>query len=152
MLRRGFAVVVCALIAFAQPLFAGSTGTTALHTPQGSSAGTPNGDFVSDDDAGALNTFYRYFIEVPAGTTRVVVDLYDADIGMSAAEANLGRDRNRGGYDSSVAYSLLNPGGTAVSTRFTTGNNAGPTGADGAWLNFFTGTGNNVLDQFGTNA
>ncbi|MFL6244478.1 MAG: C25 family cysteine peptidase [Thermoanaerobaculia bacterium] len=152
MLRRLSAAVVCVCIGLTTPLFGGSTGTTALHMPQGSTAGTANGDFVSDDTVGALNTFYRYFIEVPAGTTKVAVDLYDADIGLSAGEAVLGRDRNRGTYDSSVTYSLFNPAGTAVNTRFTTGNNAGPVGADGAWLNFFTGTGNNVFDQFGTNA
>lgn len=158
MVRRLSAAVVCVLVVstvlLTTPLYGGSTGITALHMPQGNASGTANGDFVSDNDtgSGALNTFYRYFIEVPAGTTKVAVDLYDTDIGMSAGEANLGRDRNRGGYDSSVAYRLFNPAGGAVTTRFTTGNNAGPAGADGAWLNFFTGTGNNVLDQFGTNA
>jgi hypothetical protein len=154
MLRRVFTVVVCALIVSASPLHAGSTGTAALHMPQGDFAGTANGDFVSDNDAGAgaLNTFYRYFVEVPAGITKLQVDLYDADIGISAGEAVLGRDRNRGTYDSSVAYRLFNPAGTAVSTRFASGDNVSPVGADGAWLTFYAGTGNNVLDQFGAAA
>ena len=37
-----------ALLAGPRLLSAGSTGTAGLYTPQGSSAGTPNGDFVSD--------------------------------------------------------------------------------------------------------
>lgn len=150
MLRRLFTGALCAISVCALPLSAGSTGTAALHMPQGSTSGTANGDFVSDDDtgAGALNTFYRYFVEVPAGSTKVQVDLFDADFGMSAGEAVLGRDRNRGAYDSSVAYRLFSPAGVAVPTRFTTGNNTGPTGADGAWLTFYSGTGNTVLDQF----
>ncbi len=153
MVPRLFAVGVCALaFALAVPLYAGSTGTTALHTPQGGAAGTPNGDFVSDNDAGALNTFYRYFIEVPAGITRLQVELFDADVGINAGEDVLGRDRPRGAYDTTATYSLLNPSGTAVTTRFTTGNTTAPTGADNAWLDFYNATGNNVLDQFGTNA
>jgi len=140
---------VCAL-AFAVPLYAGSTGT-AHHTPQGAEAGTANGDFVSDNDAGALNTFYRYFIEVPAGVTRLQVELFDADVGAGAGENVLGRDRERGAYNTTATYSLFEPGGTAVTTQFTTGTTALPTGADNAWLTFYNGTGNNVLDTFASN-
>lgn len=139
------------MITFAAPLYAGSTGSTALHTPQGAEAGTPNGDFVSDSDAGAMNTFYRYFIEVPAGVSRLQVDLFDADVGNNAGEDVLGRDRDRGAYNTTATYSLFEPGGTAVTTRFTTGTTALPAGADNAWLTFYNGTGNNVLDTFATN-
>src|SRR5690349_4204464 len=150
--RRLFVVVVCVLIAPALRVFAGSTGTAALHMPQGGLAGTANGDFVSDNTAGALNTFYRYFIEVPAGATKLQVDLYDADVGAGAGEDVLGRDRGRGGFDTPVTYRLFTPAGAAVTPRFTTGNTTTPTGADGNWLVFYSGTGNTVLDQFGTNA
>jgi hypothetical protein len=149
MIRRLFVAAVCALCVFSAPLYAGSTGT-AHHTPQGAEAGTANGDFVSDDDAGALNTFYRYFIEVPAGVSRVQVDLFDADIGITAGENVLGRDRERGAYNTTATYSLFDPSGTAVPIRFTTGNTALPVGADNAWLTFYNGTGNNVLDTFAT--
>ena len=55
--RWWFAFLSGALLAPVHPLSAGSTGTAALHMPQGSTAGTANGDYVSD--AGGLNTFYR---------------------------------------------------------------------------------------------
>lgn len=149
--RQLFAGVCALAFAFAAPLYAGSTGTSH-HTPQGAEAGTANGDFVSDNDAGALNTFYRYFIEVPAGISRLQVEIFDADVGAGAGENVLGRDRERGAYNTTATYSLFEPGGTAVTTRFTTGTTALPTGADNAWLTFYNATGNNVLDQFGTNA
>jgi len=120
--------------------------------PQGQDAGTANGDFVSDNDAIAITGPYRYFIEVPAGATKLQVDLYDADVGVSATEGPLNRDRDRGGYDTTAAYRLFNPAGAAVTPRFTTGNNAGPTGADGNWLVFYSATGNTVADAFASNA
>lgn len=150
MARRLFVAVVCALIASVTPMRAGSTGSTALHTPQGSAAGTPNGDYLSD--ATAMNAPYRYFVEVPAGLSRLEIELFDADVGINAGEDVLGRDRPRGGYNTTATYRLFDPAGTAVSTRFTTGNTTIPTGADNAWLDFYNATGNNVLDQFGTNA
>jgi hypothetical protein len=133
-------------------MFAGSTGTTSPHMPQGAAAGTANGDFVSDNDAGALHTFYRYFIEVPAGATKMQVDLWDADVGSNANEDVLGRDRDRGGYDTTATYRLFNPAGVAVTPRFTTGNTTLPAASDAAWLVFYSVTGNNVLDQFSTAA
>lgn len=148
MLQRISALVVCVTLACA--VFGGSTGTV-VHMPQGSGAGTGNGDYVSD--AAALNAPYRYFIEVPAGATKLAVELYDADVGINAGEDLLGRDRDRGGaYNTTATYSLINPAGAAVTPRFTTGTNALPAGADGAWLMFYSATGNNVLDNFGTNA
>jgi hypothetical protein len=119
--------------------------------PQGQDAGTPNGDFVSDNDAIAITAPYRYFIEVPAGATKLQVDLYDADVGISATEAPLNRDRDRGGYNTTAAYRLFNPAGTAVTPRFTTGTNAAPVGADGNWMVFYSATGNTVADNFTTN-
>lgn len=142
------------------PLNAGSTGpftagatTGALHMPQGEDAGTANGDFLSDNDAGALNSFYRYFIELPAGATKIQVDLYDADIGIdSDGEDVLNRDRDRGGYNSTAVYRLFNPAGVAVTPRFTTGNTTLPTGSDHEWLVFYSATGNTVADAFASNA
>ncbi|HEX6640771.1 MAG TPA: hypothetical protein VF215_06640, partial [Thermoanaerobaculia bacterium] len=141
---------MCVLLAPTALLRAGSTGTSALHMPQGGNAGTANGDYVSDNTA--LNTFYRYFIEVPAGATKLQVDLYDADVGANAGEGVLNRDRPRGAYDTTATYRLFTPAGVAVTPRFTTGNTTTPAGADAAWLVFYSGTGNTVLDQFGTNA
>ena len=92
--------------------------------PQGQDAGTANGDFLSDNDAIAITGPYRYFIEVPAGATKLQVDLYDADIGIDAGESIINRDRNRGDYDSTAVYRLFNPAGTPVTPRFTSCSHA----------------------------
>lgn len=109
---------------------AGGTGTTELAMPQGATAGTAVGDYVSD--TGGLNTFYSFFFEVPPGLPRLVIDLFDADFGAGGtAEAAAGRDRARGtGFVSTVEYSLLNPSGNVVARE--TGTTSGP--GDNAWL------------------
>jgi len=135
----------------ASSAFGGSTGTTNLIMQTGSGALRQHGDWVSN--AGELDTYYSYFIEVPPGLSRLQVQIFDADVGAGGGgEAAAGRDRARGAFDTSVAYSLIDPSGAARSVRFTTGNTTSPTGADNAWLALYDGTGNNVLDQFGTAA
>src|SRR5689334_19342510 len=115
------------------PLSAASTGSTALHRPQGSGAGTANGDYITAS-TGGLNTFYRYFIGVPPGLSRLTVEIFDADVGAGGAtEDTSGRDRDRNGYDTTATYALVDPGGTVQTTRFTTGNTTTPAGADNAW-------------------
>lgn len=128
-----------------------SSGSTGLYIVQGSGAGRSIGDFFSADDA--LDTFYRYFIEVPSGLSRLQVDIFDADFGAGgAAEATAGRDRARNAFNSSVTYTLIDPSGTTRTTIFTTGNTTAPTGADNNWLTFFNISGNTVRDNFGTAA
>jgi peptidase C25-like protein len=143
-------------LAFAAALYAGTTGTTGLHMPQGDEATRPNGDFVSDNDAGALNTFYRYFIEVPPGIDRLQIQLFDADIGLGGGtEDTAGRDRTRNGngttFSTTATYRLFDPNGTAQPTRFTTGDDNGPAGSDNAWIDFYNATGNDVMDTFASN-
>ncbi len=140
-------------LVFSSVVYAGTTGQVSLHMPQAENASRPFGDWVSDNDAGALNTFYRYFIEVPAGVARLQVEIFDADVGLGGAgEDDAGRDRDRaGGYGSTATYSLLDPNGTARTVRFTTGTAALPVGSDNAWLDLYNATGNNVLDTFATN-
>lgn len=147
-------LILLVSVAFAVGLFAASTGTT-VHMPQGGTAGTANGDYVSD--TAALNTFYRYFIEVPSGITRLQIDLFDADIGAGGGtEDTAGRDRTRNGdgvtFSTTATYSLIDPNGTARTTIFNTGNTALPAGGDNAWLPFYNATGNTVADNFGTAA
>lgn len=128
-----------------------STGATALFTITGSGAGTANGDYVSD--AGTLNTFYRYFIEVPTGTSHFVLDIFDADIGAGGDDdADEGRDRDRDGYDSTVTYTLINPSGATRNVQFTTGSTTLPAGADNAWLSLFDSMGDTWRDNFATAA
>lgn len=143
-----FCITIPVLLAAPRILSAASTGTTSLHMPQGGAAGTANGDYVSD--AAGLNTVYRYFIEVPPGLGRLVVEIFDADVGLGgAAEATAGRDRDRsGGFTSVAAYSLFNPAGTARTTSFTTGDTTNPAASDNAWTTFFDSTGDDVRDNF----
>lgn len=145
-------VLLLASMGMSTVLHAGSTGTASLHMPQGSGAGTANGDYVTTGVAPGLNTFYRYFIEVTPNLSRLQVELFDADVGFGgAAEAALNRDRARGaGFDTTATYSLIDPAGAARTLQFTTGNAAGP--ADAAWVSLYNTTGNSVRDNFGTNA
>ena len=134
------------------PIRRGSTGTWQLITLQGSGAFLNNGDYVSD--ASGLNTAHRYFIEVPPGLARLNVEVFDADVGLGgSSEANLGRDRARGGaFNSSVRYTLLNPSGIAVNTAFSTGDEGTPAGSDNAWLSLLNSNGASVQDNFSLNA
>jgi hypothetical protein len=128
-----------------------SSGTTALFMINGSGSGTANGDYNSD--ANGVDTYYRYFVEVPPGLTHLAIDLFDADFGAGgSAEATAGRDRARTNFDSSVTYSLIDPLGNTRTTQFTTGDTTQPAGADNAWLNFFDSTGETFRDNFGTAA
>jgi hypothetical protein len=116
-MRRRVSICEIAIsILLCAPAFAGSTGQSALHMPQGSDAGTSNGDYVSDGDG--LNTFYRYFIEVPPGLDRLVVEIFDADVGRGGnGEDDAGRDRDRGGgWSTQTDYSLIRPNGTTAAT------------------------------------
>ncbi|HWM94007.1 MAG TPA: C25 family cysteine peptidase [Thermoanaerobaculia bacterium] len=142
-----------ALLAIPRHLPAGSSGETSPYMPQGSTAGTPNGDYISD--AGGLDTFYRYFIEVPPEQTRLVIELFDADVGDGGAtEDTDGRDRTRNvNFESVATYSLVHPTGAARTTLFTTGNAAGPAGADDDWLSLFDSTAvDDYRDNFGAAA
>ncbi|HEV7765515.1 MAG TPA: C25 family cysteine peptidase [Thermoanaerobaculia bacterium] len=153
MLLRPTAGFVCALALLSGSLYAGST--TSLHTPQGSGAASDNGDFVTSADTSgtdAMNTYYSYFIEVPAGLTSLQVQIFDADIGFGGGtEDTDGRDRNRGDYGSVATYSLRNPSGTVQTVRFTTGDVNEPANSDNAWLTLY-GVGNSVRDNFTTAA
>jgi hypothetical protein len=98
------------------PARAASTGTTELHRPQGSGAGTANGDYITADPGG-LDSVYRYFIEVPPGLSRLTVEIWDADIGRGGNNDETGnRDRDRGGYDTQADYSLIRPDGSTAAT------------------------------------
>jgi hypothetical protein len=150
MKRITFSALVLA-IGVAVTAHAGSTGTTSLLTPQGSGAAVTNGDYVSE--AGSLDTFYRFFVEVPPGQTRMDVDVFDPDIGLGGAgEAAALRDRERTAYNSSATYTILNPAGAARNTVFATGSTTLPAGSDNAWTNFFSSTGDSVRDNFTTAA
>ncbi|HEX3552449.1 MAG TPA: C25 family cysteine peptidase [Thermoanaerobaculia bacterium] len=124
-------LLALALLPGTPPLRGASTGQTALYTPQGSAAGTGNGDYVTA--TAGLNTFYRYFIEVPSGLGHLVVEIFDADVGHGgAAEETAGRDRDRdgNGFNTTVTYTLLRPDGTTAVTLNCT---AAATCTDNGW-------------------
>jgi len=144
-------LMICAV-----PVFAGSTIAGHVHMPQGSAAGTANGDYVTANPGG-INSVYRYFIEVPPSLGRLHVELYDADVGAGGSgEANTGLDRARGtGFNTTATYSLFDPSGASRPVSFTTGDAAGPGNA--AWTSFFDSTGTGVTnptvrDEFGSNS
>src|SRR5436190_15411018 len=102
--------------------------------PQDTQDGTANGAYASD--AAGLNTVYRYWVEVPAGLPRIRVEIFDADIGRGgAAEADAGRDRDRGGgFSTTATYQLFKPDGTLVGTI---GPCDSATCTDNAWTTLF---------------
>src|SRR5512135_3405870 len=124
--RSVLGIAVAASIVAASAAWAASTGTTALFMPQGSGTTVASGDFVTSNNPAApttgLDTFYRFFIEVPPGLARLRVQIFDADVGAGgAAEATAQRDRSRGaGFNTTVTYTLLRPnGGTAATLTCT---------------------------------
>jgi hypothetical protein len=149
-------VALTAALVSGSAAFGASTGTTGLYMPKGSGAAVDGGDYVSSNNpvppTADLNTFYRYFIEVPSGLSRLRVQIYDADIGAGANEAAAGRDRTLNSFATSAKYSLIDPSGKVRPGLFGIGNATTPPGADANWLSFFDGTGggngNFVADYF----
>jgi hypothetical protein len=140
--RKPFPLILLAALA-AGTAQAASTGDTSLLRVTGSQGGTGFGDYVSDADA--LSTTYRFFVEVPPGTSQLSIDLFDADVGAGgSAEDAANRDRLRNAFNTSTAYRLFQPNGTQVTTgsspplQFATGSATAPAGADNAWLSFYT--------------
>jgi hypothetical protein len=139
------------LAAAAATAHAGSTGSTQLFTPNGGAAVTANGDYLTS--TAGMNTFYRYFVEVPPGLSRLRIQLFDADFGQGGTtEANAGRDRARTAFAGTSTYSLIDPSGAARTTLFTTGSATLPAGGDNAWLSLFDANPEAVRDNFATAA
>jgi hypothetical protein len=118
-------------LALALPLHGAST-STQIHMPQGNTATTQNGDYVTaTTGSGGMGASYHYFIEVPAGLTQLVVEVFDADVGRgAAADETGGRDRSRTGtYATSTTYTLFRPDGTTAATV----NCSATTCTDNAW-------------------
>jgi len=101
--------------------------------PQGGAAPTAFGDWVSATTA--LNTYYSYFIEVTPGTPALFVDIFDADMGAGLpGESFAGRDFPRGGNNTGVFYSLIDPTGAVFAAAFLGPGGCGP--CDNAWATF----------------
>ncbi len=76
----------------------------------GYDAGATNGDHVTS----TLRGYYSFRIEVPPGTTSLIVDIWDADIGRGADEITVpgARDEISGTRESQFSYSLWQPTGS----------------------------------------
>ncbi len=134
--RIGLLATFFTAAAFGSAAFAASTGTASPYMPQGSGAPKADGDYLTTNNPAGLNTFYRYFIEVPSGLARLRVQIWDADVGAGGVgEAAAGRDRDRGGgtFTTAVRYTLLRPDGTTATTLNCSSAVAAAC-ADNAWV------------------
>jgi hypothetical protein len=132
-LRTLAILAILALTLAPLPLGAGTTGQTALLTPQGGGTTTANGEYVST----TLNTSYHFFIEVPPGLGQLVVEVFDADVLRGgAAETTAGRDRART-TATTFDYTLFRPDG---STAATLAGCSATTCTDNAWTQILNST------------
>jgi hypothetical protein len=74
-----FFVLIACLLLLPHTGFAASTGQTALFRQWGRARVVSDGDYISSQ----LQTYYSYFVEVPAGLSRLRVQIYDKDIGST---------------------------------------------------------------------
>ncbi len=121
-------------------LFAGSTLAGQLFKPIGSVAAGGSGDYISTSSGGIGGTYFTYFIEVPPNQSQLVVDIFDADVGIGGDADRTGNrdwDYAGNGFTGTVNYSLFQPNGTQVTTSFNQGSSTGPTGSDNAWLTLY---------------
>ncbi len=111
-------------------------GPANLLTIQGEGAQCSFGDYYTGNDATgctgtAFDTYYSYWIEVPATAGDVTVNFWDMDVGSGTGTTG-DNDRVRGGaFDTDARYQIVDPTGT---TRLNTTCAAGGCGAlDQVW-------------------
>jgi hypothetical protein len=125
-----FCFIAFSLLVLPTISFAASTPTNQLLKQIGSGAPTSYGDYISS--SGGLNTYYSYFIEVPPGTGRLDIRIYDADVGLGSAN-----DWTNDSFNTSCNYTIYDPNGNTVTQDFYTGNNSGPPGSNNSWRRLF---------------
>jgi len=120
-------VFALSLLFWLSPQLPGAaTPTTQLLKQIGSGALTSWGDYVSS--AGGLNTYYSYYIEVPAGTGRLDIGIFDADVGMGTPGNN---DWTNDTYNTTCNYRVFRPNGNQAVSR--NGTATGPAASNNAW-------------------
>jgi hypothetical protein len=140
-LATTFATAAVTAVSLGSAAYGASTGSgtpvTGAYTPQGSGTPSASGDYVTTNNPPGLDTFYRYFIEVPPALGRLRIQLWDADIGAGGVgEAAAGRDRGRdtgGTFSTSVTYTLLRPDGSTATT-LSCSDVVSATCPDNAWV------------------
>jgi Peptidase family C25 len=114
---------------------------------RGPDAACGNGDITvsaaSPCFAAVTPRSYRFFVEVPAGTSNLTLEIFDADVGIGGAtEATAGRDTKNGGstaaLNTATTYEVFNPAGTAQTALYARGDTDEPIGADNAWTTLFS--------------
>jgi hypothetical protein len=125
-----FCLIIFSLLVIPDRVFAASTPTNQLLKQIGSGAPTSYGDYISS--SGGLNTYYSYYIEVPTGTGRLEIRIFDADVGMGAAN-----DWTNDSYNTSCTYTVYTPTGGTVTQNFTTGSNTGPANSNNNWRRLY---------------
>jgi hypothetical protein len=112
-------------------IFAGGMPSTEYRFPIGKTYAIGGGDIVSSNQTGGWNSYYSYFIEVPAGTGNLTVDIYDANI--YNATDNSTDEQLGSGWDTNATYTLISPSG--ATTTFTCPANSNNCGITGATIN-----------------
>ena len=142
-MRRVFQLALMVGMAAFSRAQAASTEPTKFITPHGTNIPLLWGDYVSSQ----LKTYHSYFIEVTPGTTKLQVDLFDADVGAgTAAEGPLGRDvlntttNPTNAWNTQATYALFDPGGNQVAT-LTCSATVAANCPDNAWTTLYTSPG-----------
>jgi hypothetical protein len=125
-------VILIAL--FFQICFAGGTPNQQWLVQQ--TRTREQGDYVSATSGSGQyvtnNKYYAYFIEVPPGSTRLVVDIFDPNI-LETTSGTIGEQRNGQDWDTQTSYTLRDPSGTVVATLTGTNNSAN----NQQWVNLY---------------
>lgn len=116
---------------------AASTVSNEVLAAFGSGSQLGNGDYVSRNGAPGLNTFHTFFVEVPPGAPRLVVGLFDADVGSTEGGSNQNDFLLGGGWNTTARYTLRNPAGTVVVTLNATNTTASCPGCNNAWTDLY---------------
>lgn len=124
-------LLIAGALLLPQSGFAASTGTTNLLCMIGSGAQPYSGDYISSDQALGRNLTYRFYIEVPAGTARLTVEIWDKDIG---AVTNYTDWQVTSPYNTDCRYRLYNPTGGTAATTFASTTPLG----DSVWTLLYT--------------
>jgi len=111
---------------------AGSTAEDQLLHAFGEARAVSNGDFVASTSTGALNDVYELYVEVPPGQSRLVVELFDADVGAGSPEYF---DGDKTGFVTPATYRLYDPSGSEVVEVTYPAQGCAP--CDNAWTGFY---------------
>jgi len=134
-----FCLLIAVVLLLPQSGFAASTGQTALFRQFGSGYAIGGGDYISS--SGGRNTYYRYFIEVPAGLASLQVDLFDGDVGASSGgnpQRNDWQNPVTANWNTSCNYILFQPNGTQFGITLTLSGNNASRPYNNAWVNIYT--------------